>query len=126
MLIVLFHQKEAISLTIKKIIVFVEANIGREDRKNGEEFVRGAVDSIAKTVLPMNKTGETSDTSLILEIIKTPFKDTKVYVHTYVKTEGGQKEEMEKIRKAFSEIPWCVKSQISEISEKNWITLFPA
>ncbi len=125
-LLILFSKKEVINLTIEKIIVFVEANIGREDRKNGEEFVWGAVDSIAKRVLPINKTGETSDVSLILNVIRSPFKDTKVYVQTYVKTENGQKEEMEKIRKAFSEIPWCVTSRISEISDKNWITLFPA
>lgn len=113
-------------MTIEKIIVFVEANIGREDRKNGEEFIRGAVDSISKRVLPINKTGETSDVSLILNIINAPFKETRVYVQTYVKTKDGQNEEMEKIRKAFAQIPWCVKSQISQISGKNWINLSPA
>ena len=110
-------------LTGENIIVVVEANIGREDRESGEKVIRDAAWDIVSRVLITEIIGLVSKASLILNMIDAPFKDTKVYVQTYIIGGYPREEEVEDIRKSFAKIPWCVKSQIVTIPEKNLIKI---
>lgn len=118
----LFWPKEVIYLTEEKIITVVEANIGREDREGGENTIRDAAYDIATHTLIIGTSG-VSKASLILNMVKAPFKDTKVYVKTYVMGGFPKEDEIENIRKSFAKIPWCVKSEIVTLPDKNLIQI---
>jgi len=67
--------------------------------------------------------GSISEASLVLDVVNTPFKNTKVYVKIYVDSDYSKENEIENIRKSFTRIPWCVSSRILKIAGENYMAL---
>lgn len=109
----------------RSIVIIVDAGIGKENKGYGEEKVRESATRIAREVMEKNNLGALADAegSLILNIYKTPFRDSKVSVKIFIKIIDDENINTEPIRKPFVELPWCFSSQIFDISEKDWITI---